>query len=281
MNGKEVISKTELSVEQREKLILDYMHIVKKHVGRIASKLAISEPPLDDMESAGYLGLINAATRFDPSVNAEFGVYADFRVKGAILDELRSIEWAPRSVMDKMKMLRQATLQAEIAHGGAVSGVEVAETLGISMDEYFKLQRAAHKNSLISLEAELTREHSLRWSDVLDSGATNADDYLIQEEAKMALKESLKQLSDEDISVLELLYIEDMNQKEIALLMGVSESRISKIHAESIRKITKSFNAKFQDEFDPRVLRAIKKTQKEKSSSCGTAWGSAAGSTGK
>src|SRR5271167_3257997 len=135
----------------KEKLILEYAPLIKFIAQKIAVRLP-SNIELDDLISSGVIGLMDAIEKYDPSRDNKFKTYAEFRIRGAILDELRAQDWVPRSVRDKAKMLDRATLELESQLGRSVNEEEVASKLGITMEEYFDLLNQVRPISVLSID---------------------------------------------------------------------------------------------------------------------------------
>src|SRR6201994_3008142 len=146
---------TKLTPEQKDKLIMEYAPLIKFIAQKIAVRLP-SNIELDDLISSGVIGLMDAIEKYDPSRDNKFKTYAEFRIRGAILDELRAQDWVPRSVRDKAKMLDRATLELESQLGRIPSDEEVAQRLNMNMDEFFDLLNQVRPVSVLSIDEQAT-----------------------------------------------------------------------------------------------------------------------------
>src|SRR6186997_1828917 len=146
---------SKLTAQQKDKLILEYAPLIKFIAQKIAVRLP-SNIELDDLISSGVIGLMDAMEKYDATRDNKFKTYAEFRIRGAILDELRAQDWVPRSVRDKAKMLDHATLELESALGRSANEEEVAAKLGVSMDEYYDLLNQVRPISVMSIDDAAT-----------------------------------------------------------------------------------------------------------------------------
>jgi RNA polymerase sigma factor for flagellar operon FliA len=207
-------------------------------VGRIAARLP-SHIDADDLKSVGVVGLMDAASKFDPSRGIKFATYAEHRVKGAILDELRSMDWVSRGVREKSRKLERAYKEVEQTLGRTASGAEVANFLDIAADEFNALQRQASAVSTSSLDApggECLRGNG----DVGTLGEITADHKAESQFAALSrgrlagrIAEAVKALPKRERLTVSLYYYEDLSLKEIGLILGVSESRVCQIHTKA------------------------------------------------
>jgi RNA polymerase sigma factor for flagellar operon FliA len=206
-------------------------------VGRIAVRLPSHISP-EDLHSVGVIGLMDAANKFDPERGNKFATYAEHRVKGAILDELRSMDWVSRGVREKSRKLERAYKEVEQTLGRAANGEEVANFLDIAADEFNALQHKAAALSTVSLDApgECLRGHG----DVGTLGEITADHKagnqfaaLSQSQTAGRISEAVKALPKRERLTVSLYYYEDLSLKEIGLILGVSESRVCQIHTKA------------------------------------------------
>jgi RNA polymerase sigma factor for flagellar operon FliA len=223
---------------ERERLIIKYVPLVKNIAGRIAMKLP-SHVAKEDLVNAGIIGLISALEKFDETRNVLFETYAGFRIRGAVLDELRSIDIVSRSDRKKETRLEKAfdTLQKKL--GRHPSDEEVSCYLGMTLDEYYKLLDEAKGVSVLSsddLPPDYCETHTR--SDVLARIEENNPFALLSKnELKDTLKDAIDDLPKKEGTVLSLYYYEELTLKEIGLVMDLSESRISQLHSQAILRL--------------------------------------------
>ncbi|MFT4518749.1 MAG: RNA polymerase sigma factor for flagellar operon FliA [Halioglobus sp.] len=208
-------------------LVRDYLPLVKK----IGLHLAARLPPrieLDDLLQVGMIGLIQAGSTYDASRGASFSTYAGIRVKGAMLDEVRRNDWVPRSVQQNMKRISQAISQLEARNGRMANDTEIAAELAISLEEYRDLSR----------ELVYCRLSSLEDSNVtVESEEPDPFAQLENGGIKESLVEAIKSLPEKESLMMSLYYGEELNLKEIGVVMGVSESRVSQIHGQALARV--------------------------------------------
>jgi RNA polymerase sigma factor for flagellar operon FliA len=229
-----------LSLEERNALIEDHLPLVKYVAGRVAGRLP-AHVEMDDLINAGVIGLIDAIDKFDSSRKILFKTYAEFRVKGAILDELRALDWVPRSTRQKASRLERAFAELEQQLGRCASDHEVVEYLDISFETYHQMLMEARGISLISLD-ELrgeTEESSDR--NLLDFLA-NPDyvdpaESLNLDQVYQIVAESIDSLPEKEKLVISLYYYDELTMREIGEILDITESRISQIHTKAILRL--------------------------------------------
>lgn len=228
------------SINTRNRLIETYMSLV----GYIASKTAAGLPPhveVSDLESVGILGLMNAIERFDPGKGIAFETFAKMRVYGAIMDELRSLDWIPRSIRQKTKKIEGACRTLDQKLGRPATTTELAKHLGISVAELHKMVRDVSCTTVLSLEqiySSDTNSGTMTLLDVLESAnASNPLETLQTEELRDELAETIDRLPEKEKLILALYYYEELTLKEIGRILNLSESRISQIHTKTILKL--------------------------------------------
>ncbi len=222
---------------KREAQLVAYLPLVKFIAGRIAISLPKSVE-LDDLINAGVVGLIEAYNNFDSSKGVKFESYASMRIRGAILDELRAIDWAPRSTRAKSREVEKAISSLENRLGRSPTEEEIAENLDISLDELYKLLDDVSSTTLLSLD-EFTYgsedDKQVPLVDTLQSPErSDALSDLEREEMRNLLVESIGLLTDQERLVIALYYYEELTLKEIGQVMELSESRVSQIHTKSV-----------------------------------------------
>lgn len=211
--------------------------IVERHgelVRRIAHHLAARLPAsveIDDLVQAGMLGLIDAARNFQADQGAAFETYASIRIRGAMIDEIRRGDWVPRSVHRRYRDLVSATREIEQRTGRAASARQVAEALGVGIDEYHAMVEDAARGQLASLDAHM-EEHDGEPRLAAQAGDTPARDFE-QSAFRDALAAAISTLPEREQLVLSLYYEQELNLREIGAVLGVSESRVCQIHGQA------------------------------------------------
>ncbi len=215
--------------------------LVERHaplVKRIACHLMTRLPAsvqMEDMIQAGMIGLLEASRNYDENQGASFETYAGIRIRGSMLDEIRKNDWAPRSVHRKARMVADAVRQIEHAHGRDARDEEIAETLGISLDDYYHILRDASSQRVLSLEDMGSGEDSIL-ENLSDNGPGILDG-LQYEDMQRQLSDAIAGLPERERLVMALYYDEELNLREIGAVMGVSESRVSQIHSQAIIRL--------------------------------------------
>jgi len=218
----------------KDQLIRENIELVKIIAGRLFSTYK-NNIEFDDLVSYGIFGLLDAIDKFDPLRNVKFETYAYIRIKGAIIDQIRLIDWVPRSVRQKYKRVEEAYNSIEISCGRSASDEEVAEILGIKINDLNEILSEIHSYSVISLEEKITNNPNFTIVD--GDSKKDPEKSFEQEEIKIIIKQVLKELPEKEQKVISLYYYSEMTYKEISLVMGVSESRISQIHTKAIMKL--------------------------------------------
>jgi RNA polymerase sigma factor for flagellar operon FliA len=229
------------SLEKRNEMILEYLPLVKFIAGRIASRLP-SHIETGDLVNAGIIGLIDAIEKFDSSRKIKFKTYAEFRVKGAILDELRSLDWVPRSTRQKASKLERAYAELEQRLGRAASDAEMIEFLGIGAEEFDALLRDAKGVALISLEDLQGRDHDDNYEHNLleylaDPDAMTPSQLLNLDQVYRIVADTIDQIPEKERLVISLYYYEELTMKEIGEILAITESRVSQIHTKAILRL--------------------------------------------
>lgn len=222
---------------------IDYEQLVREHaslVKRIAYHLLNRLPDsvqLDDLIQSGMIGLIEAARKYDGGKGASFETYAGIRIRGAMLDEVRKGDWAPRSVHRNSRMISAAIRQIEGEKGRDAEDSEVASLLGMSQEEYHGILQDSAGCKLFSFE-ELA-EKSESGIEVFDSeseGSTPLEG-LERDSFQKQLAQAIQTLPEREQLVLSLYYDEELNLKEIGAVLGVSESRVSQLHSQAAHRL--------------------------------------------
>jgi RNA polymerase sigma factor for flagellar operon FliA len=224
----------------REKLIVEYSGLIKFIASKIAARLP-SNIELDDLISSGVIGLMDAIDKYDSTRDNKFKTYAEFRIRGAILDELRSQDWVPRSVREKAKVLERAYSKIEQVKGRQATDDEVCMELGMSTEQYHEMLNEVRSVSLLSYD-DLTNlsnadKRSLHGNGEAGSKVPTPYSEVSVAHLKKLVTEAIEDLPEKQRLVLSLYYYEDLNLKEIGRVLDVTESRVSQLHSQAILKL--------------------------------------------
>lgn len=224
--------------EIREKIILEYAPLVKVVAGRLSMYLGYNVE-YDDLVSYGIFGLIDAIDKFDCMKEVKFETYASLRIRGAILDQIRKMDWIPRTIRQKQKKIEAVIKEIELTTGHNATEQEIAKGLGISEDEYVEWQSQMKVTGLVSLN-----EYMEQGSDVSQdygrhttSRFQSPEESVEKEELSKVLGEALELLTEKERKVITLYYYEELTLKEISNILEVSESRISQLHTRALQKM--------------------------------------------
>ena len=229
--------KKTISREEKNRLILEYTPLIRFIAKKISVRLP-SNIELEDLVSSGVIGLMDAIDKYDSTRDNKFKTYAEFRIRGAILDELRSQDWVPRSIRDKAKMLEKAHLELESQLGRLPKEQEIADRLGMSMEEYFVLLNQVRSVNVVSIDEMQTFSLSDKkfLFDLLQKENTPFGNMSVKS-IKKTMNKAIEELPERQRMVLSLYYYEGMNLKRIGTVLKVTESRISQLHAQAIDKL--------------------------------------------
>ncbi len=216
--------------------------IVERHaplVKRIACHLINRLPAcvqLEDMIQAGMIGLLEASGKYDETQGASFETYAGIRIRGSMLDEIRKNDWAPRSVHRKAREVAEAVREIENQHGRDARDIEIAETLDMSLGEYYKILQDNSYHKVLSVDdtSVITGETML---DSMSDNAPGILDGMHKDDMQRLLSDAIAGLPERERLVMALYYDEELNLREIGAVMGVSESRVSQIHSQAIIRL--------------------------------------------
>lgn len=220
----------------REKLILEYSHLIKYVAGRLNIYFG-SNVEYDDLVGFGVFGLIDAIDKFDINKGAKFETYASLRIRGSIIDSIREMDWVPRSVRQKNKELEKVYSDIENELGHSASDKEVADKLGLTMDEFYKLLNDVNVSSITSLEDFLEQNYEIGVEGSNCNKEDRPETFLEISEIKDILSDTINRLPEKEKSVISLYYFEELTLKEISAIMKVSESRISQLHTKAILRM--------------------------------------------
>lgn len=226
------------SPEIREKIILEYAPLVKVVAGRLSMYLGYNVE-YEDLVSYGIFGLIDAIDKFDCLKDVKFETYASLRIRGAILDQIRKMDWIPRTIRQKQKRIDAAIKEIETQYGRSATDEEIARILGITDEEYLDWQSQMKITNVVSLNefleqgSEIPNEAGSTKSAAFDS----PEEILERDELKKMLAQALELLTEKECKVIVLYYYEDLTLKEISNILEVSESRISQLHTRALQKM--------------------------------------------
>ncbi|RMF92595.1 MAG: FliA/WhiG family RNA polymerase sigma factor [Candidatus Schekmanbacteria bacterium] len=218
----------------REELIIKYLPLTRSIAERIATRLP-NNVEIDELVAAGIMGLMDAADKFDPSKQIKFKTYAEFRIRGAILDELRAMDWLPRSLRRKTSQLEEAKFTLEQKLGRKATDKEIAEHMNIDIEELYDMMNSVKGKSLLSLDEPIDGDSkSKTLLECLKNNDTD-DPYSLTslKELKEMIAKAIDQLPEKERLVISLYYYEELTMKEIGQIMNVTESRVSQIHTKA------------------------------------------------
>lgn len=226
----------------QEQMVLQYAPLIKYIASRLAMRLP-SHISLEDLISSGIIGLIDAVQKFDPTKNISFKTYAEFRIKGAMLDELRSLDWIPRSIRRKSHHIENAYAQLQKILGRPAEAEEVAEFLGMELTAFHQLLDETKTVSLLALDGVRKTNPSSRFSnhDLLETLQDESirDSFLAVHfsELQQTMVQAIEALPDKEKLLISLYYYEELTMKEIGRIMGYTESRISQLHTQAMYRL--------------------------------------------
>ncbi len=220
----------------REKLIIEYSPLVKVVAGRMGMYLGYTVE-YDDLVGYGVFGLIDAIDKFELTKGVKFETYASLRIRGAILDQIRKLDWIPRTLRQKQKKLDAAMSELETMLGRAPSSEEIAQKMEITIEELEGLLNQTQIASLVSLDEYLEQGSEVR----VDAGNRQTfqqpEQVMERQDLKRLLAEAINTLTEKEQKVIALYYFEELTLKEISNILEVSESRVSQLHTKSLRKM--------------------------------------------
>ena len=223
--------------ELREKIIIEYAPLVKVVAGRLSMYLGYNVE-YDDLVGYGVFGLIDAIDKFDILKDVKFETYASLRIRGSILDQIRKMDWIPRTVRQRQKKIDQAIKDLESETGKTATDTDIAMKLGISEDEYSEWQAQMAVTNVVSLNEfqDAGTEAPIKDAAARDR-IMGPEEVVERDELKRMLAESLDLLTDKERKVILLYYYEDLTLKEISNVLEVSESRVSQLHVRALQKM--------------------------------------------
>jgi len=227
------------SPEMREKLLLQYLPLVRRVASRMLGSLPRSVR-LDDLVSAGVMGLLASLDNFDPSLGIKFETFAMSRIRGAMVDSLRELDWVPRSIRQKARQLERAMEELTQKLGRMPDDPEVCDRMGLSLEGYQALLEEVNVTVLLSLDDSFpsqTGDGGTLSEVATDPLAQSSQEHIEEVELRDLLVDNLKMLPEQEKLVLALYYYEELTFKEIGDVLKLTESRVSQIHSKAILKL--------------------------------------------
>jgi RNA polymerase sigma factor for flagellar operon FliA len=213
----------------------DYADLVKRIAYHMMARMPASVQ-LDDLLQAGMIGLLEAAQKYDGSKGASFETYAGIRIRGAIVDDMRRGDWAPRSVHRNSRRVAEAINRVEAREGRDAEDAEVAAELGVEMSEYHSILNDTNASRLFSYEETFDDDASAGAKTAISEFAS-PQEVFTSASLKQSLAQAITQLPEREKMVLALYYDQELNLKEIGQILGVSESRVSQIHSQAAARL--------------------------------------------
>ncbi len=232
MNGVAMYASEQVS--NHNQLVEKHASLVKRIACHLINRLPASVQ-LEDLIQAGMIGLLEASRNYDATQGASFETYAGIRIRGSMLDEIRKNDWAPRSVHRKSRMVAEAVREIENQHGRDARDTEIAATLDMPIEDYYKILQDNSYHKVLSVEDMGLGEESLL--DNLSDNAPGVLDGLQKEDMQRIIAEAVASLPERERLVMALYYDEELNLREIGAVMGVSESRVSQIHSQAVIRL--------------------------------------------
>lgn len=227
-----------LSAVEREKLVLEHLPEVRYIARRIHERLPV-QVPFEDLVHAGIIGLMEALQRFDPKKQVHLKSYAKFRIRGAILDSLRTTDWSPRSLRKQARTVESAYLALSSELGRAPSETEIANRLGMELLAFQQLLGDLHGLNMGSLQALANEDVPDEEACIYQPNGPDEDPFFqcLQSELRSQLSEAMNTLDDKERQVLGLYYFDELTMKEVGATLGITESRVSQIHSLALLRL--------------------------------------------
>ena len=224
--------------EMREQIIIEYAPLVKIVAGRLSMYLG-GNVEYEDLVSYGVFGLIDAIDKFDTNKDVKFETYASLRIRGSILDQIRKMDWIPRTVRQRQRKIDEAIKSLEARTGKTPTDEMLAEELGVSGEELLSWQSQLKVTNVVSLNEFVESGNE----PVMDAKGkfrfAQPEEVIAETELKRMLKDAMQLLTEKEQKVILLYYYEDLTLKEISRVLEVSESRISQLHTKALQKMKK------------------------------------------
>ncbi len=222
--------------ELYEKIIIEYAGLVKLVAGRLSMYLGYNVE-YDDLVGYGTFGLIDAVDKFDYSKGYKFETYASLRIRGAILDQIRKMDWIPRSIRQKQRKMDNAYQNLELKYGKNIKDEDVARELDITLEEFEDWQNQTKITNIISLDEFMEQGSESKSEQYFATTFDQPEKIVERTELKEILIKTLDTLTEKEKRVIVLYYYEDLTLKEISKILEVSESRISQLHTKALQKM--------------------------------------------
>ncbi len=237
--------KHEGSTDAREKLVLKCLPMVKA----LAQRFAVYSFPCcdsDDLTSTGVIGLLDALEKYDPVMQTSFRTYAKYRIRGAILDEIRNIQWTPRSVQEKIQNLKRSDTHLEQALSRTPTEVELADDLDMDVQQFRRMLVQIGPSTLLMLSQKTPENGDAEPQEIsfADPKASNPLDELMSNEVKSLLADAISTLPEREAIIITLYYYEEMTMKEIGKVFSLTESRICQMHASALLHLFHALNSR-------------------------------------
>lgn len=220
----------------REQLIIEYSGLVKIVAGRLGMYLGYTVE-YDDLVGYGIFGLIDAIDKFELTKGVKFETYASLRIRGSILDQIRKMDWIPRTLRQKQKKLETAMKDLETKYGRSATNQELSEELGISTSELEDLVNQTQIANLVSLDEYLEQGSEVKIESANMTRFEQPERIVERQELKKVLAEAIDSLTENERKVIAFYYFEELTLKEISRILEVSESRVSQLHTKALRKM--------------------------------------------
>ena len=221
---------------KRDRIVLEHLPLVKAIAVRVHENLPV-HVDLDDLVHAGVLGLFDAASKFNPDKQVAFSSYAKHRIKGAILDSLRQLDWASRDLRRRHKQVEAVTRELSAVLQRTPTEAEIAEKLGVDVERWRHMMLDLRSVGLISASARATDHEELPAPDFPSKPETQPDNMCAKEQMRLVLTTAMKALPERYQKVVMLYYTNEMTMKEIGGVLGINESRVSQIHKSALEKM--------------------------------------------
>ncbi len=231
--------KEKQDAQAKEALIVHYVELVKIVAGRLYNSKS-RELEYDDLVSFGIIGLIDAIEKFDVEKNVKFETYANIRIRGAIIDQIRSLDWIPRSARQKYKDMEEAIATLQSNTEGDITDEMIAGRMQITLSEFNRMLGEFTTFSIVSLEEKLTENTG--FNPISENEEFNPEDAMMSQDLKDVLRNAIDQLPERERLIVGLYYYSELTYKEIAEVLEISESRISQLHSKAILKLKSSLN---------------------------------------
>ena len=230
------------TVEARNEIVLQYIDLVKKIVLRFKGSYS-NFGQLDDMVNQGIIALIDAVEKFDPSLGNKFETFASLKIRGAVIDFMRKQDWIPRNQRNLARELDEVYGELYAQNGCEPTQSEIAEKMSISITHLDKILQQRHNAIVLSYEEAINEKMMIASPLIVNQSDRNSpESEILYEELKAKLAEAIDQLNEKERLVVSLYYYENLKLKEIAEVLGITESRVSQIHSAAILKMKNKLN---------------------------------------